>query len=119
MYDHQKRELAERLVATGHEHHHSVLAAMHVHLDQTHCLEVVALRGRVKELKHLTEHMIGMKGVKHGKPVVSTTSTRGPVSSRQQVAPRSNAAPFWGQGLPALAPAYATVAASATGGLRS
>ncbi|MET0385602.1 MAG: nickel-responsive transcriptional regulator NikR [Polyangiales bacterium] len=75
IYDHKKRELAERLVATGHEHHEQVLASMHVHLDEQNCLEVVAVRGRVKEVRHLAEHLIGMKGVKHGKLVLSTTST--------------------------------------------
>jgi CopG family nickel-responsive transcriptional regulator len=46
---------------------------MHVHLDDTNCLEVVALRGRAKDVQHLAEHMIGMKGVKHGKLVLSST----------------------------------------------
>jgi CopG family transcriptional regulator, nickel-responsive regulator len=75
VYDHHKRELAERLVSTGHSHHEHVLASMHVHLDEVNCLEVVALRGRAKDVRHLAEHMIGMKGVKHGKLVLSTTST--------------------------------------------
>jgi CopG family nickel-responsive transcriptional regulator len=75
VYDHHKRELAERLVSTGHSHHERVLASLHVHLDEVNCLEVVALRGRAKDVRHLAEHMIGMKGVKHGKLVLSTTST--------------------------------------------
>jgi CopG family nickel-responsive transcriptional regulator len=75
VYDHHKRELAERLVSTGHSHHEHVLASLHVHLDEVNCLEVVALRGRAKDVRHLAEHMIGMKGVKHGKLVLSTTST--------------------------------------------
>jgi CopG family transcriptional regulator, nickel-responsive regulator len=75
VYDHHKRELADRLVATGHDHHEQVLASMHVHLDHDNCLEVVALRGRAREVKHLAEHLIGMKGVKHGRLVMSSTST--------------------------------------------
>ena len=75
VYDHHKRELAERLVSTGHSHHEHVMASMHVHLDEVNCLEVVALRGRAKDVRHLAEHLIGMKGVKHGKLVLSSTST--------------------------------------------
>jgi len=75
VYDHHKRELAERLVATGHDHHEQVLASLHVHLDESNCLEVTALRGRARDVRHLAEHMIGMKGVKHGKLVLTTTST--------------------------------------------
>jgi CopG family nickel-responsive transcriptional regulator len=75
VYDHNKRELADRLTATGHDHHEQILASMHVHLDADNCLEVVALRGRAKEVRHLAEHLIGMKGVKHGKLVLTSPLT--------------------------------------------
>jgi CopG family nickel-responsive transcriptional regulator len=73
VYDHQRRDLADRLLTAGHDHHKAVLASMHVHLDEVNCLEVVALRGKAKDVRHLAEHMIGMKGVKHGKLVLTTT----------------------------------------------
>ena len=73
VYDHHKRELADRLLAAGHDHHRAVLASLHVHLDEANCLEVVAMRGRGKDVRHLAEHLIGMKGVKHGKLVLTTT----------------------------------------------
>jgi CopG family transcriptional regulator, nickel-responsive regulator len=73
VYDHHKRELADRLVSVGHDHHKAVLASMHVHLDEVNCLEVVALRGKAKDVRHLAEHLIGMKGVKHGKLVLTST----------------------------------------------
>jgi CopG family nickel-responsive transcriptional regulator len=73
VYDHHKRELSDRLTATGHDHHGQVMASMHVHLDHDNCLEVLALRGRAKELRQLAERLIGMKGVKHGKLVLSST----------------------------------------------
>ena len=44
--DHGKREPADRLVDAGHDHHHQVLAMLHVHLDHDLCLEVMALRGK-------------------------------------------------------------------------
>jgi len=59
VYDHAQRELSDRLVATGHHHH-----AM--------CLEVMALRGKPAELRHLADHLIGLKGVKHGQLVMSS-----------------------------------------------
>jgi CopG family transcriptional regulator, nickel-responsive regulator len=73
IYDHTKRDLADRLLTLGHDHHHAVLASMHVHLDETHCLEVMALRGKPADLRHLADHLIGMKGVRHGKLVMSST----------------------------------------------
>jgi CopG family nickel-responsive transcriptional regulator len=72
VYDHEQRELSDRLVATGHHHHARVLSAMHVHLDDRMCLEVMALRGKPAELRHFADHLIGFKGVKHGQLVMSS-----------------------------------------------
>jgi CopG family transcriptional regulator, nickel-responsive regulator len=72
IYDHEQRELAERLVETGHDHHARVLSTLHVHLDERLCLEVQALRGQGSELRHFAEHLIGLKGVKHGQLVMSS-----------------------------------------------
>lgn len=72
VYDHSKRELADRLLEVGHDHHGAVLATLHVHLDHDNCLEIVALRGKPKQLRQIADHLIGMKGVKHGKLVLSS-----------------------------------------------
>lgn len=74
VYDHGKRELSDRLVDAGHEHHGEVLATLHVHLDHDLCLEVMALRGKPSDLRHLAEHLIALKGVKHGQLVMSSAS---------------------------------------------
>ena len=74
VYDHSQRELADQLLEVGHHHHDSVMATMHVHLDHDHCLEVIALRGQHKVLRRIANHLIGMKGVKHGKVVVSSVA---------------------------------------------
>jgi CopG family nickel-responsive transcriptional regulator len=49
-----------------------VLSTLHVHLDEELCLEVQALRGTHAELRHLADHVLGFKGVKHGQLVVSS-----------------------------------------------
>jgi CopG family transcriptional regulator, nickel-responsive regulator len=71
VYDHTKRDLADRLLEVGHDHHGEVIATLHVHLDHDHCLEVIALRGKPKELRQIADHLIGMKGVQHGKLVIT------------------------------------------------
>ena len=73
VYDHTKRDLADRLLEVGHDHHDAVMATMHVHLDHDHCLEVIALRGKPRSLRQIGDHLAGMKGVKHGKVVISST----------------------------------------------
>jgi len=71
VYDHAQRELSDRLVAHGHEHHARVLSTLHVHLDERMCLEVMALKGKSADLRHFADHLIGLKGVKHGQLVLS------------------------------------------------
>ena len=74
VYDHTKRELADRLLEVGHDHHGAVIATLHVHLDHDNCLEIVALRGKPKQLRQIADRLIGMKGVKHGKVVLSSSN---------------------------------------------
>lgn len=72
VYDHEQRELATRLVESGHSHHARVLSTLHVHLDDRLCLEVQVLKGALHELRHYADHLLGLKGVKHGQLVLSS-----------------------------------------------
>jgi CopG family nickel-responsive transcriptional regulator len=73
VYDHDRPELSNKLNAAQHHHHGNVLAATHVHLDEHNCLEVVIMKGPAGEVKHLADHMLSMRGVKHGKLVMTST----------------------------------------------
>lgn len=75
VYDHQRPELSKKLTQAQHEHHGNVLAATHVHLDENDCFEVVIMKGRAREVKHLAEHLLSMRGVKHGKLVMTSTGS--------------------------------------------
>jgi CopG family nickel-responsive transcriptional regulator len=72
VYDHSKRDLADKLLEVGHDNHGAIMASMHVHLDHDNCLEVIALRGKPTLLRSIADHLIAMKGVKHGKVVMSS-----------------------------------------------
>ncbi len=72
IYDHQTSELTETLNGIQHEHSGIVVANMHVHLDHHNCLEVIILRGLGKVVKKLAHHLIALKGVKHGKAILTT-----------------------------------------------
>ncbi len=73
VYDHQTRDLSDKLTEQQHSHHGAIISALHVHLDAHHCLEVVVVRGKAGDVKKLADELIGTKGVKHGKLVTSTT----------------------------------------------
>ena len=73
VYDHHTRDLADKLTEQQHDHHDLIIAALHAHLDHHNCLEVVVVKGRADEVRHLADSLIGTKGVKHGKLVTTTT----------------------------------------------
>ena len=73
IYDHHSPNLSDKLNEIQHHAQGSVMAATHVHLDGDNCLEVVIMKGRSGEIQHLADHMLALRGVKHGKLVVTTT----------------------------------------------
>jgi CopG family nickel-responsive transcriptional regulator len=73
VYDHDSSSLAQKLAHIQHENHKAVVSALHVHMDEHNCLEVLVLRGRAREVLKMGEGLISTKGVKHGKVVPATT----------------------------------------------
>ncbi len=73
VYSHETRELADTLTDIQHNFHTSVVSSMHVHLDHHNCLEVIIVKGKGKEIKKISDRLIGTKGVKHGKLSLTTT----------------------------------------------
>ncbi len=66
VYDHDTRDLADKLTDLQHAHYESIVSTLHVHLDAHHCLEVLVLRGTARTLKEIADRLIGTRGVKHG-----------------------------------------------------
>lgn len=73
VYSHDTRELTDNLTDLQHHYHQSILSAMHIHLDEHNCLEVIVVRGKAKDIKIIADRLIGTRGVKHGKLTVTTT----------------------------------------------
>jgi CopG family nickel-responsive transcriptional regulator len=73
VYNHHVRDLSEKLTEQQHSHHDQIVSALHVHLDAHNCLEVLVIRGAVRAIRQIADELIGVKGVKHGKLVLTTT----------------------------------------------
>lgn len=71
VYDHHKRDLQNKITALQHEYHCLVLAAQHVHLDHNNCIETLTVKGQAEKLIKLTHKLKAIKGIKHGKLVMS------------------------------------------------
>ena len=73
VYSHETRELTDTLTDLQHRYHSSIISSMHIHLDHHNCLEVVIMKGRSKELRHLADQILSLRGVKHGQLVITST----------------------------------------------
>ncbi len=73
VYNHHTRELDHALTDRQHQSFHQIVSALHVHLDAHNCLEVLVVKGKSHEIRKIADRLIGTKGVKHGKLVMTTT----------------------------------------------
>ena len=73
VFDHHASDLQEKLHAIQHEYFESIVSSMHVHRDEHNCLEVIVLRGETGLVQDIANLILGTKGVKNGRLVVTTT----------------------------------------------
>ena len=71
-YDHHKRDLAERLMDIQHEFFANIISTQHVHLDHDSCLEIIAVRGKSREIGLLASRLKALIGVAHLEVSVSS-----------------------------------------------
>ncbi len=66
VYEHEKRDLASRIVSTQHHHHDLSVATLHVHINHDDCLEIAVLKGDMGDVQHFADDVIAQRGVRHG-----------------------------------------------------
>ena len=76
VYSHEVRELTERLTELQHYFHRQIISTMHIHLDKHNCLEVIAVKGKGKDIKRIADRLLSTKGIKHGRLTTTTTGKK-------------------------------------------
>ncbi len=71
IYDHHKKDLITRIIELQHDFFDVILSSQHFHLNQDTCLEIIAVKGIASRLTGLSEKLISLKGIRHGKLVMS------------------------------------------------
>ena len=71
IYDHDAPGVTDRLLDLQHHHHADIMSTMHIHVDESSCLEVLIVRGRSRAVRTLADNILALKGVKHGELVVT------------------------------------------------
>ena len=74
LYDHHAGMLTDRLLDLQHDHTKEILVSTHVHIDHNNCLEVLILKGKSGKIQKLADNIMSLKGIKHGKLVITESS---------------------------------------------
>lgn len=78
VYDHHVRELTEKLIDEQHNSSAEIISSMHIHLDHHNCLEIIVARGPGEKIREFADRIIGTRGVKHGKLIITSTGSELP-----------------------------------------
>ena len=63
LYDHHRRGIVKKLTDIQHDYHHLVVSSMHLHMDHSRCVEIIAVKGSASELTALADRLRAVKGV--------------------------------------------------------
>jgi CopG family nickel-responsive transcriptional regulator len=70
IYDHEVHEAEEELTDLQHGYREVINSTLHLHIDDRNCLEIIAVRGRVPNVKVLIDRLAACRGVKQLKYTV-------------------------------------------------
>ena len=71
VYNHLKSDITTKSNDIQHEYFDVILSTQHFHLSHDNCLEIIALKGTAKRLTELSDKILGIKSVVHGKLIMS------------------------------------------------
>jgi CopG family nickel-responsive transcriptional regulator len=73
LYNHHKGDVTTKSGDIQHKYFDIILSSQHFHLSHDNCLEIVAVKGEASKLTELSDKLIGIKGIIHGKLIMSRT----------------------------------------------
>jgi CopG family nickel-responsive transcriptional regulator len=73
VYNHHQSDLAQKMTEIQHQALDIIITSLHVHIDAHNCMEVLVLRGPVKDVRAVAQRLTSTRGIKHGKLSLSTT----------------------------------------------
>ena len=73
VYNHDEADVVKELLDLQHDYLEEIVSSIHVHMDEHNCLEVVIVKGKASRIKEIADRLLSLKGVKHGKLVMTGT----------------------------------------------
>jgi Predicted transcriptional regulators containing the CopG/Arc/MetJ DNA-binding domain and a metal-binding domain len=73
VYDRSKRDIANKLTTIQNEYQKEILAVQHFYISEYACMDVIAIKGQSYKLTELSDKLITIKGIRHGKLAMTKT----------------------------------------------
>ena len=73
VYDHHQSDLAQKMIEIQHSALEVIISTLHVHIDHRTGMEVLVLKGAVRDINDISRRLTSTRGIKHGKLSLSTT----------------------------------------------
>jgi len=71
MYNQSKRDIVTKITVIQQNYHDVILSSSQYYLDDDFCLHIATVKGVAHRLTELSDRLITIKGLKHGKLVMS------------------------------------------------
>ncbi|MCD7971367.1 MAG: nickel-responsive transcriptional regulator NikR [Candidatus Azobacteroides sp.] len=71
IYNNEKRELLNKIVKIEQEYTEEILSIQHFFLSPLITFEIIAVKGKSYKLTELSDKLITLKGIRHGKLIMS------------------------------------------------
>jgi len=65
VYDHHKRKLIEHLIDIQHDYSKIIISTQYIHLNNNIYLELIAVKGKIKEIYKLNLKLKSINGIKY------------------------------------------------------
>lgn len=71
MYDQEKTAISSKIVSIQQDYQDAILSSSQYYVNQNFCLHIVTVMGTAHRLTELSDRLTAIKGIKHGKLVMS------------------------------------------------
>ena len=62
-YDHESHGVQEALTDVQHHYRDAINSTTHIHLDESRCLEIISVKGRLEKIQAMAKDLMKTKGV--------------------------------------------------------
>jgi len=62
-YDHQSHGVQETLTHVQHHYRETITSTMHIHLDESRCLEIISVKGSLRRIQAMAYDLMKTRGV--------------------------------------------------------